>query len=162
MADFNVSPYYDDFLVAGSDGKKPQEKYYRILFRPSVAIQAREMTQLQTTLQQQVSSFGDHMFEEGAMVLPGSTALDLEYGYLKINPIHNSADVESYRTDFQDIVITGQTNGVKAKVVGTVAAAGSDPLTLFVKYQSSGTNNTTKTFAPGEVVQGVSAGGVTR
>ena len=55
MADFNVSPYYDDFLVTGADGKKPQEKYYRILFRPSVAIQAREMTQLQTTLQQQIT-----------------------------------------------------------------------------------------------------------
>ena len=83
MADFNVSPYYDDFLVAGSDGKKPQEKYYRILFRPSVAIQAREMTQLQTTLQQQITNFGDHVFEEGAMVLPGGTALDLEYGFIK-------------------------------------------------------------------------------
>ena len=162
MADFNVSPYYDDFLVTGADGKKPQEKYYRILFRPSVAIQAREMTQLQTTLQQQITNFGDHVFEEGAMVLPGGTALDLEYGFIKVNAVHNSADVEGYRTDFQDIVITGQTNQVTAKVVGTAAASGSDALTLFVKYTNSGSNNTTKTFAPGEVVQGVSAGGVTR
>ena len=162
MADFNVSPYYDDFLVTGADGKKPQEKYYRILFRPSVAIQAREMTQLQTTLQQQITNFGDHVFEEGAMVLPGGTALDLEYGFIKVNAIHNSADVEGYRTDFQDIVITGQTNGVTAKVVGTAAASGSDALTLFIKYTNSGTSNTTKTFAAGEVVQGVSAGGVTR
>ena len=87
MADFNVSPYYDDFLVTGADGKKPQEKYYRILFRPSVAIQAREMTQLQTTLQQQITNFGDHIFEEGAMVLPGGTALDLEYGFIKLNAL---------------------------------------------------------------------------
>ena len=162
MADFNVSPYYDDFLVAGSDGKKPQEKYYRVLFRPSVAIQAREMTQLQTVLQQQITNFGDHIFEEGAMVIPGSTALDLEYGFIKVADVHNSADVEGYRTDFQDIVITGQTNGVTAKVVGTTAKTGSDALTLFVKYTNSGTNNTTKTFAAGEVIQGVSAGGVTR
>ena len=152
MADLNVSPYYDDFLVAGSDGKKPQEKYYRILFRPSVAIQAREMTQLQTTLQQQITNFGDHVFEEGAMVLPGGTALDLEYGFIKVAAVHNSADVEGYRPDFQGVTITGQTNGVTAKVVGTAAASGSDALTLFVKYTNSGTGSTTKTFAAGEVI----------
>lgn len=162
MVDFNVSPYYDDFLANGSDGKPPKEKYYRVLFRPSVAIQAREMTQLQTILQQQISSFGDHMFEEGAMIIPGGTALDLEYGFIKVNASYNSADVESYRTNFKDIVITGATGGVTAKVVGTAAATGSDALTLFVKYTNSGTNNTTKTFATGEVVTGVDAGGVTR
>ena len=126
MADFNVSPYYDDFLAAGSDGKAPKDKYYRILFRPSVAIQAREMTQLQTILQQQISNFGDHMFKEGAMIIPGGTSLDLQYGFIKVNASYNSADVESYRTNFQDIVITGATGGVKAKVVGTTAATGSD------------------------------------
>ena len=162
MVDFNVSPYYDDFLANGSDGKPPKEKYYRVLFRPSVAIQAREMTQLQTILQQQITNFGDHVFKEGAMVLPGGTALDLEYGFIKVNASYNSADVESYRTNFQDVVITGATNGVTAKVVGTAAATGSDALTLFVKYTNSGTGNTTKTFAAGEVVTGVDAGGVTR
>ena len=162
MVDFNVSPYYDDFLATGSDGKPPKEKYYRILFRPSVAIQAREMTQLQTILQQQISNFGDHMFKEGAMIIPGGTSLDLEYGFIKVNASYNSADVESYRTNFQDVIITGATGGVQAKVVGTTAATGSDALTLFVKYIDSGTNKTTKTFAAGEVVTGVDSGGVTR
>ena len=162
MADFNISPYYDDFLSAGADGKQPKDKYYRILFRPSVAIQAREMTQLQTTMQNQITSFGDHMFEEGAMILPGGTALDLEYGFIKLAAVYNSADVESYRTDFQGIVITGQTNGVTAKVVGTAAAAGSDALTLWVKYTNSGTANTTKEFAPGEVISGTGVSGTTR
>ena len=162
MADFNVSPYYDDFLSAGADGKKPQEKYYRVLFRPSVAIQAREMTQLQTTLQQQITSFGNHVFKEGAMVIPGQTTLDLEYGYIKVLATYNSADVEGYRTDFQGITITGQTNGVTAKVVGTAAAAGGDALTLWVKYTNSGTATTTKTFAANEVVTGTGISGQTR
>ena len=162
MADFNVSPYYDDFLAAGSDGKAPKDKYYRILFRPSVAIQAREMTQLQTILQQQVSNVGDHLFKEGSMIIPGGTALDLEYGFIKVNASYNSADVESYRTNFEGITITGQTNGVTAKVVGTTAATGSDALTLFVKYTNSGTANTQKEFVPGEVVTGVDSGNVTR
>ena len=40
--DFNLSPYYDDF----SESKK----FHRILFRPSFAVQARELTQAQSIL----------------------------------------------------------------------------------------------------------------
>ena len=47
---FNVEPYWDDFNTAGGDGLSPKEKYQRILFRPGKAVQARELTQLQTTL----------------------------------------------------------------------------------------------------------------
>lgn len=41
---FNQDPYYDDF----SDNNN----YYRVLFKPGNAVQARELTQLQTTLQE--------------------------------------------------------------------------------------------------------------
>ena len=44
--DFNLSPYYDDF----SESKK----FHRILFRPSFAVQAREVTQSQSILQLQL------------------------------------------------------------------------------------------------------------
>ena len=144
--DFNISPYYDDFET------NAKEQYYRILFRPSVALQARELTQLQSTLQNQIKSFADHTFEDGAMIIPGSTALDKEYGFIKVGNLFNSVDVENYRTEFLNTVITGSTTGVTAKVVGTVPVTGSDPITLFVKYTGSGTDKTTKTFAQNEVV----------
>ena len=48
---FNVEPFWDDFNTAGADGLTPKEKYQRILFRPGKAVQARELTQLQTSLQ---------------------------------------------------------------------------------------------------------------
>jgi len=150
---FNNDPYFDDFQTAGTDGLSPQEKYYRILFRPSVAVQARELTQLQTTLQNQITSFGNHVFEDGAMVIPGQTALDQEYGFVKVEDNHTSLDVETYREEFLNTTIIGQTTGVKAKVVGTVArTTGGDPITLFVKYLDSGTNKTTKTFQAEEVI----------
>lgn len=150
---FNNDPYFDDYLAAGSDGLSPKEKYYRILFRPSVAVQARELTQLQTTLQQQITSFGNHVFEDGAMIIPGQTAIDQEYGFVKVEDNHTSLDVETYREEFLNTTIIGQTTGVRAKVVGTVARTQSgDPITLFVKYLDSGTNKTTKTFAAAEVI----------
>ena len=144
--DFNVSPYYDDFET------NAKEKYYRILFRPAVALQARELTQLQSTLQNQISQFANHTFEDGAMVIPGQTALDKEYGFIKVASTFSSADVELYRAEFLNETVTGQTTGVTAKVVGTLPVVGSDPITLFIKYTSSGTNKTTKTFAQNEVV----------
>ena len=50
ITDFNVSPYYDDFADSNN--------YHRVLFRPSYALQARELTQAQTILQAQVERFG--------------------------------------------------------------------------------------------------------
>jgi hypothetical protein len=66
---FNIEPYWDDFETAGADGLTPKEKYNKILFRPGHAVQARELTQLQSILQHQVSSHGDHMFKEGSNIL---------------------------------------------------------------------------------------------
>lgn len=56
----NISPYNDDFDV--------NKQYYRVLFKPSFAVQARELTQLQTTLQNQIEQFGDNIFKEGSIV----------------------------------------------------------------------------------------------
>ena len=54
---FNINPYYDDF-----DADKG---FLRVLFKPGYALQARELTQLQTILQDQVSKIGDHLFKDG-------------------------------------------------------------------------------------------------
>ena len=67
----NISPYYDDFNA--------DDNFYKVLFRPGRPVQARELTTLQSILQNQVESFGDHMFKEGTMVIPGSVAYDSQY-----------------------------------------------------------------------------------
>ena len=142
---YSSDPYFDDY----SDDKK----FYRILYRPGVAVQARELTQMQTIINEQVARFGRHMFEEGAMVIPGGVTLDLEYGFVKINDLApNGTDVATYLSEFTGTTVTGQTTGVTAKVVGVAAATGSDPITLFVKYTNSGTNKTTKLFAAAETL----------
>ena len=80
---FNVEPYWDDFETAGADGLSPKEKYNRILFRPGKAIQARELTQLQTTLQNQVSSLGTSFFKDGSVVVPGAVHLHNKIDYVR-------------------------------------------------------------------------------
>ena len=53
--DLNISPYYDDYDI--------ENQFYKVLFKPAYAVQARELTQLQTILQNQIEQFGDNIFK---------------------------------------------------------------------------------------------------
>ena len=67
----NVAPYFDDF--------DPKKDYYKVLFKPGYPVQARELTSLQSILQNQVERFGQHFFKEGAKVIPGNTTYSTNY-----------------------------------------------------------------------------------
>ncbi len=149
VIDFNVDPYYDDFDGAGGGKSK---NFHRVLFRPGFPVQARELTQLQSVLQNQIERFGRHVFEEGSQVIPGDVAFDNEYYFVKVQSTFNAQNVESYRADFVNKIITGSETGVKARVIGTLAATSTTPLTLYIKYEDSGTNNATNRYAIGETV----------
>ena len=87
---FNVTPYYDDY--------DEDKNYYRILFRPGYAVQAREVTQLQTILQKQIERYGKHMFKDGSKVLGGEVTLDTDVKSLKLelSLIHISEPTRPY------------------------------------------------------------------
>jgi hypothetical protein len=76
----NVSPYYDDF-----DAEK---NFYKVLFKPGTPVQARELTTLQTILQNQIQSFGSNIFKDGSVVVPGNITYDPDYYAVKINLFH--------------------------------------------------------------------------
>ena len=75
-SNFNVTPYYDDYDVNSG--------YLKILFKPGNSVQARELTQIQSILQQQIANISDHLFKEGAMVIPGQSAIDTDVSFVKI------------------------------------------------------------------------------
>ena len=131
--DFNLSPYFDDF--------NESKKFHRILFRPAFAVQARELTQSQSILQNQIERFGDHMFKQGAMVIPGQISIDTNYTSIKL-----TSKTASSLSDYNNSLLTGGTSGVQAKVVGVSATDGTDPDTLFIKYDKTGTDNTAVVF----------------
>jgi len=142
--DFNLSPYYDDF----SESKN----FHRILFRPSFAVQARELTQSQSILQNQVERVSDHLFEKGAMVIPGEIGYNVNYYAVKLTSFTDTIGVGVTLSDFVGLQLTGVTSGVVAKVINQVATDGTDPNTLFVQYETSGTNNTSTKFTAGETI----------
>ena len=110
--DLNVSPYYDDF-----DSSK---NYVKSLFRPGFAIQARELTQLQSALQNQVARFGEHIFKEGSMIIPGQVSVLPNYHSLKLASTFatETVDPSQYYSATTPVIITGVTSGVTAQVVG--------------------------------------------
>ena len=146
--DFNLSPYFDDF--------NESKKFHRILFRPSFAVQARELTQSQTILQNQVERISDHLFKQGAMVIPGQVSIDTEYTSIKLTS-KSAASLDTYN----NTTLTGNTSGVVAQVVGVSAADGTDVDTLFIKYDKTGTNNTATVFTAGETVTSNATGSPT-
>ena len=112
---FNTPPYYDDF---------DQEKNYtRILFRPGHAVQARELTQMQTALQAQIDRHGRHIFKEGSPVLGGNTTLDNKLDYVKVESSFvtsaggSTLITDNYYEEFLNTSLTGQSSGVTAKVI---------------------------------------------
>ena len=104
----NISPYFDDF--------DKDKNFYRVLFRPGYPIQARELTTLQSILQNQIESIGQHFFKEGAMVIPGQVGYDLNVQAIILQQSFLGVDVETYRTQLHGQIVEGITTGVKAKV----------------------------------------------
>ena len=142
----NVSPYFDDFV----DSKN----YQKVLFKPGFPVQARELTTLQSILQNQVEKFGEHFFKEGSMVIPGGTTYDFEYFAVKIDPNFLNIPVNNYTKVLVDnkIKIKGETSGAEAIVINRLTSSesidGFD--TLYVKYTKSGVDGTTSAFLDGE------------
>ncbi len=150
---FNVQPFFDDYSA--------DKKFYRILFRAGYAVQARELTQLQTIIQQQVKRFGDHMFVNGAMIIPGQLSYDVKTPYVKLQE-QNAATNGLYTTDILNIsganspigkIYKGMTSGIEAVILQATTrssiAGVTESDTLFVKYvRGNGTFTAGETIRP--------------
>lgn len=124
---FNTDPYYDDY-----DRTK---KFLRMMFRPGYAVQARELTQLQTILQNQVSEFGNHIFSEGSMVLDGQ----ISQNYIKYARVTGITGTTSVK-DFIGTTIRS-TNTASATVLYAEPglSSGDTNAVLFFQYADGGT-----------------------
>ena len=129
----NTAPYYDDF--------DEDDNFHRVLFRPGFALQARELTQLQSILQNQIEQQGRHTFADGAMVIPGHQIYDNKYQAVRLSGTFGgeSIDVAQFYNADNPVTITGQTSGVTAEVIGfSLSGDQADEPMLFVNYVSSG------------------------
>ena len=152
--DFNVVPYYDDY--------DPNKQFYRILFKPGYAVQARELTQIQSMIQSQIARFGRHVFKEGSLVLPGGFTLKVNVGENKGDPINyvklKDVDTSNNFIDVKSFVgrtVVGATSNISAYVVDVAESDGTaaNTATLYVTYLSaSSSNSAQRVFIAGETL----------
>lgn len=116
--DFNAEPYWDDFEATNGALEK---NYMRVLFRPGYAVQARELTQLQSILQNQIKQFGDHIFQDGSPVVGGHLTLDTGVSYVKLETQYNGVDIDL--EDFYGLtVFNAGSPKSRAKVIQTYSS----------------------------------------
>lgn len=108
----NTAPYFDDYLE--------NKKFYKVLFKPSTAVQARELSQIQTILQKQISRFGSHVFKDGSIVdgvnpkvVQQAHVVRLRNAYVN----NNVVDLEQIYNSSNNLLLTSQSSDVEAKII---------------------------------------------
>lgn len=119
------------------DDWNDDDGYHQILFNSGRALQARELTQLQTIIQEEISRHGKNVFKEGSRVSAGGITIDNQIRYVKISTVGGGT--------FADIPVgtlfTGSASGYTARVL-SVKAAGVDGYTtdtLYLRYVGANT-----------------------
>ena len=149
----NSSPYFDDF--------DPNKQYYKVLFKPSTAVQVRELNTFQSILQNQISVFGQNIFKEGSVIKGCTFTFDNNYDYVKLND--NYANGSSLNvSDLVGYNVTNP-NGLKATIVNAIPGLYSnnpDLNTIYIKYLNSATyanGSVQNVFANNELLTFVSS-----
>jgi hypothetical protein len=143
----NVSPYFDDF--------DPDKNYHKVLFKPGYPIQARELTTLQSILQNQIEQQGNHLFKEGSVVIPGFVRVDSPIYAVEIESTYTGTPVSLYFENLLGKKLRGSVSGVLAEVVYTLNENDSERnnFTLYVKYiENGGVNFENTQFSDGETL----------
>lgn len=145
--DFNVSPFFDDY--------DPNKKYYRVLYRPSVAVQARELTQTQSMIQNQIESFAGNIYKDGSRIEGCSPTVLKNLDFVRVvdsfidNPVATVLNIQP------NYLLVGQTSKVKAQCIIPVEGLLIDPdgktNRLYIKYIDSIAGGPTK-FASEETI----------
>ena len=121
MAITKVNNVFSGYALDDFDETK---NYHRVLFKPGVSVQARELTQMQTALQKQLDYHGQYSFVDGSRVIGGKVSLDVNYDFIQIEDVFQSSvsgssvryTASSYLDELKGTTLTGGVSGLKAKV----------------------------------------------
>jgi hypothetical protein len=144
--DLSVSPYFDDF--------DDEKNFYKILFKPGVAVQVRELNQLQTILQDQIEKFGNNIFKRGTIIDGVNFIYYPDYSYIKIKDSQLDG-VSAVPTLYQGNFVVDPTSNLTAHVINSVDGFEStDPnlKTLYLRYINSGNDGNQTQFSPASIL----------
>ena len=144
-SNLNISPYFDDF--------DPNKGYHKVLFKPGFPIQSRELTSLQSILQNQIEQIGTHLFKEGSVVIPGQINYNNQVFAVEVEPQYLGVSIRNYAPELINRYIRGQSSNLQAKIIHSIGPEYSSRgyHTLFINYISTGINLKT-VFDDGEIL----------
>ena len=126
---YSSEPHFDDFHQSDSNGLSPEQKnYLRILYKPGVSVQTRELNQMQSMLQAQIDRVGHGVFKEGASVIDGTKNFDDNVFAIDVT-LDTNVNVD-------DLTIIKNTDGLRATVLHNYSLGGTS-YRLFIRYENS-------------------------
>lgn len=142
----NSNPYWDDY--------EENKDFYKVLFKPGVSVQTRELNQLQTILQKQIERFGDHVFKSGTIVSGVNFTYNSRYPYVKILDLQE----DGQPVDMQNYVglyakSSSNLQSVITHVIPGFETKNPDLNTLYVKYINSGNTNSQQAYSNNDVIE---------
>jgi len=148
---FNTDPYYDDF--------NEDKKFMKIVFRPGYGVQARELSQIQTIIQNQIERFGNGIYEEASIVTGGK----INVNSLKFARVENLVGTNSI-DDFVGVFIGASaapgSPKARARIVHAETGLTTSSLdnfnVIYFDYIEGGTG-----FTDGDIIGGTASDGVT-
>ena len=133
----NKTPYFDDY--------DPSKRFLRVLYKPA-KLQARELNHTHSILQHQIAKFGNHVFTDGSMVIPG----DIQYinNQSCISVEFTSGITNGEIAAILDKLYVRSSNGIKAKVKKYITD--SNGINFFVDNTTAGSDNTKLGYEKGD------------
>ena len=141
LTNLNRPDYYDDF--------DPNSNYYRTLFKAGKPVQARELTGLQSALQNQIEELGGSFYSNGDVLDGAEYTLTLSAAYVRLSSITQGARV----ADLIGYEVRGVVSGVVAEVQFAEEKDADSDAVIFVNYISSGVDSEFDTFVEGETLE---------
>jgi len=140
----NITPYYDDFDAANN--------FHKVLFKPGTPVQARELTGLQSILQDQIEKFGTHFFKEGSKVIPGQLSYQDVFTGVCIDPNFAGIPISFYIEQLVGKKFRGEESGIEARIDFVLDSSNSELSldTLYFTIIKSGSNFENGNFTEGE------------
>jgi hypothetical protein len=143
---FSDSPYYDDLNSLDLDQLSPLDKnYLRVLFKPGVSVQTRELNQAQSILQAQLDRLGRSLYRANSAVIGGNVKINSNLKYIDVE----ISDIDDFNNQSNLQVEYGEEPNVataKIERIETIENASSLIRRIFIQEVSGSASILTDTI----------------
>ncbi len=119
------------------------------MFNAGKPVQARELTGLQSILQNQIEELSSRFFKNGDTIVNGGFDLGIPTKYVRVSSITQGSTAQ----EFIGSKLKGVVSGAQATVIFAESADNDSDVTFYINYIDSGVNSDQPTFVEGETLE---------